>query len=52
MIRSRPFALNMLRAAFAATAFSTSAMAADKINLKLGGFFNAAAVGVSQNENQ
>lgn len=52
MIRSRPFALNMLRAALAATLFSTSAMAADKINLKLGGFFNAAAVGVSQNENQ
>lgn len=47
MQKASPFT-RLLCAAAAVVALSAPVYAADKINLKLGGFFNAAAVGVAQ----
>jgi outer membrane protein OmpU len=49
--RTRSPVLHLVSAALAAAALSVPVIAAEKINLRLGGFFNAAAVGISQNEN-
>lgn len=43
---------SLIRAAVCAAALTPGAIAAEKINLKLGGFFNAAAVAISQDEDQ